>query len=348
MLTMTIDLLKNYALVQGSSTWFPGEEAGLHWLSDHGVASAEEMLYLYNELGLALYNTGSVQDALSVWGLAMTWQRVVFFQDEQQGTMYAASLNAHLAMGYLQQGRLDTAKECIERALAAAREMSNDDLILRLQGIEGRLAHFRGDVPRARSTYARVVRGLGKCGNKRAESYFMRLHAALELRFGDKESAERMARESMSIGASQNAPDLVAFASELLGRTYHAQGKTQAAIQEYRIALNQAKELDIAGLQADVLLGLAKIQLDLGDAHAARSRALEAMALANIHLLVVRQIKSLILLGKAAAELGEATLPVAYFKQAERLASDSQFRLAEHDAQEALAELRVGGRDWSH
>jgi tetratricopeptide (TPR) repeat protein len=342
MLSITIDLLRNLAVATGES-WKPGKKES--WTSESGVASAEEMLYLYNELGLAYYNTGSVQDALSVWGLAFDWQKAVEVNDIGQGEMYAASLNSHLGMAYLQLGRMQTAAQCFERALAGAKTTQNPDLELRMEGMLGRVAHFRGNLGEARAVYKRVIKKLSKLGNRRAQSYFMRHLAALETRLANFPEAKRLARESKAIAASQNAADLVAFASELEGRIHSAAGEDKKAIREYRIALNEARTLDISRLQADILLGMANIQLRLGDASAARNRAIEVLKLANENLLVLRQVKALVILGKAAAEFGDIDMARQTLRHAKKLAADSQFRLVEHDAEEALADLRVGGHE---
>ena len=64
-------------------------------------------------------------------------------------------------------------------------------------------------------------------------------------------------------------------------------------------------KLGIARLEADALLGLARVQLGLGDATAARAHAIDALKLANENLLVLRQIKALVVIGEAAAQLGD-------------------------------------------
>ena len=96
MLSITIDLVRNYATAS-DEYWDPGcdqrDASGLEaWSTTQAIASAEEMLHLYNELGLAYYNIGAVQDALSVWDLAFDWQRAIAMIDADQGKMYAGTL----------------------------------------------------------------------------------------------------------------------------------------------------------------------------------------------------------------------------------------------------------------
>ena len=344
MVSITIDLLRNFAIAT-KECWQPGQDSYevKPWSSKRGVASAEEMLYLYNELGLAYYNSGSVQDALSVWSLAFDWQKAVSIDDRDQGTMYAASLNSHIGMAYMQLGWLQSATERFEAARVGAEDTINSDLAWRMKGMLGRIEHFHGNSPAAKKKYQKVAIEMEKLGNRRAESYFKRHLAALETRLGNTVDAVRLARECKALAASQNAPDLIAFASEMEGRAHSAAGENEKAIRKFRIALAEAERLDISRLKADILLGLAKIQLRLGDANAARRRAIEVMELANENLLVLRQAKALVIFGKVAAELGEDKLAHDILDHAVQLAADSQFRLVEGDAREALAELKVGG-----
>jgi tetratricopeptide (TPR) repeat protein len=349
MLTITIDLLRNYA-VATNEYWEPGRSNLTSpelspCFSELGVASAEEMLHLYNELGLAYYNIGSVQDALNVWELAFDWQRAVPMTDSNQGKMYAASLNSHLGMAYLQLGRMQLAVGCFEKARADARDTGNLDLESRMVGMLGRVDHFRGNVDEARKTYLAVIEQLGEAGNLRAKSYFMRHLAALYARLGDFEPARRLARESKAIAASQNAPDLVAFSSELEGRVLSAAGEHQKAIRAYHVALEEARPLDIARLNADIKLGLANLQLRLGDASSARNLAIEVMVLANENLLVLRQAKALLVIGKAAVSFGENGLARSTLMHAKQLASDAGFQLVKHEAEEALVGMKVGAQE---
>jgi tetratricopeptide (TPR) repeat protein len=211
-----------------------------------------------------------------------------------------------------------------------------------MSGMLARVDHFRGNVTQARLEYLRVIQLLDSVGNLRAKSYFLRHLAALETRLENFKEANIYARESKAIAASQNAPDLIAFATEMEGRALSAAKDNEGAIRKFRMALLEAQRLDISRLQADILLGIAKVQLRLGDAHAARRGAADVMEFANENLLVLRQIKAQVLFGKVAAEVGSIELARKILEQARRLAGESQFRLVENDAKDAFAELSVG------
>ncbi len=347
MCSFSLDLVKNLAW-KVNDLWQPGEkdpgEQKPKFVCEprRGTASPEEMISLYNELGLAYYNEGALQDALSVWKLAFEWQKALAIQDPEQGVMYSASLNSHLGMANMQMGRMAIAQVCIEKAAAAAQHIRNMDLGVRMRGMLARIDHFRGSVDDARRVYEEVVNEVGSMGNRRAQSYFMRHWASLRIRMGELKEAEHTVRSSMAIAASENCADMVAFCRELLAKIYSRADKPRDAIREYRVTLTQARKLGIARLQADALLGLAKVQLGLGDATAARTHAIDALKIANENLLVLRQIKALVIIGQAAAQLGAFKGGVSCLRHAGTLASDSEFRLTQHDAEEALAELRIG------
>lgn len=339
MCTMCLDNINNLARILGK-TWLPDDGVG-DCLDDVGTASPEELIFLYNELGLAYYDEGSVQDALSVWGLAFEWQKAMSRTDPEQSVMYAASLHSHVAMANLQMGRMEAATESIKQAQVAAHHNGNRDLEIRLHGLLARVDHFRGNLPRARLVYEQVIEDLGRIGNRRAQSYFMRHLASLFIRLKEYGKAEELARLSLAIAAGENSFDFVAFSRHLLGNVFDKKKMPTDAIKSYRIALEQARALGIARLQADILLGLASVQLTLGDSGAARDRAIGALKLANENLLVLRQIKSLLILGQAIADSGNVRLGACYLSHAKTLARDAKFFLTEHDVDDALAALEI-------
>lgn len=338
MCSSCLDLLRNLALRTGRS-WRPGPDARERAFVNDAVATPEQIIFLYNELGLAYFNEGNIQDALSIWSLAVEWQRVIAHGEEEQGAMYAASLYFHLGMAHMQMGRLGTAETFYNDAYANAQRYGNRDLAVRSEGMLARIEHFRGNIGQANRTYAKVIKELGVMGNLRAQSYFIRHRASLLIRLGKSEQAERLSRLSLAIAASEDCMEFVALSRETLAKVYAHRREPRAAIREYKLAFAQAEQLGILRLKADVLIGLATVQLDLGDAKAALDRGREAMKIANEGLLVLRQIKALVVLGLATAELGSRSLGISYLRHAIRLAGHSEHRLAEHDAEQALARL---------
>ncbi len=335
------DLVKNYCIAVGEK-WQP-DLGNANCVGDKGPLTPEEIVWLLNEMGLAYYGEGSVQEAIGVWGLAFEWQKSLRRDDPEQSDMYMASLLCHLGAANLQIGRLAMAGENFERALKHARDSSNLDLGTRIKGFLARLEHFRGSVRSAETGYEKVLSSLEKTGNKRAQSYFMRHRAALHVRQGNFTLAERLISDSMVLAAAENYPDFVAYSRELLARLMVRNGRLEDAAREYSEALREAKRMGMYRLEADVLLGLARVQLQLGDATVARRQALESLRIANQYVLALRQDRALVVLGKANVKLGERESGREFLKLARDLAGSHEFRLIQREAEEELSRLDAEG-----
>ena len=92
-------------------------------------------------------------------------------------------------------------------------------------------------------------------------------------------------------------------------------------------------------LEAEAQSELGRVDLDLGDAQDARRRAMEALQIANEHLLGLRQTHCLVILGRATINAGERELGVHYLRHAKRLADAQEYRLRANEAEAALYEI---------
>jgi tetratricopeptide (TPR) repeat protein len=338
------DLVKNYCVFSGEC-WQP-ESGNFNCVGQAGPLTPEEIVWLLNEMGLAYYGEGAVQDAVGVWGLAFEWQQSLRQVDSDQADMYSASLLCHIGAANLQIGRLDIAQGHFEKSLVFSRASQNVDLLARVLGFLARVEHFRGSVRKADEDYKEVLVILESSGNKRAQSYFMRHRAALQMRQGDLSLAERLIRDSMVLAAAENYPDFVAYSRELLARLMVRKGRTEEAAREYRLVLAEARRMGILRLEADALLGLARVQLELGDATVARRRALESLRIANRLILALRQDRALVVLGRAHVKLGEVYAGKQFLQLACELASSHEFRLIQNEAEEELS--KIGGEYQVH
>lgn len=149
MCSAVFDLIKNYSVRTGQ-TWTPGakDASGNGHLTDSGPATLEEILWVLNELGLGFYAEGSIQDALSVWGLAFRWTQKM--GPGLHTDMYSASLYCHLGAAYIQIGRLSVARDFLLSASEKARRCENEDLEQRLVGFRAKINELRGSVIEAK------------------------------------------------------------------------------------------------------------------------------------------------------------------------------------------------------
>jgi tetratricopeptide (TPR) repeat protein len=344
------DLVKNYCEIC-ELTWRP--DSGDDKFTDRmgPPLTAEEIIWLLNEMGLAYYSEGAVQEAMGVWGLAFDWAQRFEGEDREQGVMYLASLYCHLGAANLELGRLDMAASHFEQSKACALESANGDLETRVDGYLARVEHLRGSVVNAERGYRNAIKKLRISGNKRAQCYFMRHYAELLIHKYDHAGDNRMAdaeviiRNSIAISASEDYPDFVAYSRELLAWLMLRTNRKEEAALEYAGVLKQATTMGMFRLEADALLGLATLQLELGDVTAARRRAISSLQIANRYLLAARQDRALVVLGKVSHVLGERELATAFLKLAREMAARHQFRLIEKDALDEQSRLDGTGID---
>lgn len=331
------DLVKNYAIAMNDTWCAPDDHTRDPLRSNRKPPlTAEEILWLLNEMGLAYYSMGALRDSLRVWTVAFEWQRVIAKRDPEQGVMYAASLYCNLGTMTLIMGRLGEASFYFHQAREYAVASMNPDLTARMDGFLARIANLRGDLSVAGNGYDEVIKRLGQLRNIRAQSYFMRYRGLLRARLGQPDAATDVYK-SMTIAASEDHPDVVADAKYFIGRVYLAQNKASQALPEFRAALKAAKAHSMGLLETNALVGIASAELALGDAHAALDSAFTALRLANECLWGLRQVEALMVIGEAYVKLGEIDLGRKYLEHARQLAREHQFHLHDEDIGKALA-----------
>jgi tetratricopeptide (TPR) repeat protein len=340
MVTTCFDLIKYYGQ-QSHGLWSPGINRDQPEHEDACVTT-EEVIWLLNEIALAHYSSGAIQDAIRVWGLAFDWRELVKVTDPQQAALYGASLHCHMGMAYIHIGQLGVAEDYFRASHDDAIEAGSDDMTIRLRGMLARVRNLRGDLPRADAEYREVIAALAD-KNLRAQCYYLRFHGLLKARMGNYKEAEEQIVTSMNVAASQNHPDVREYARALLGRIYAEQKgpHLSAALREYDVALRYAKDKEMRILEAEATLGMASVQLELGDSSAALYRGFEALKIANECILALRQVEALTIIGRAFAAQGKTTAARDYLGLARDLAAHCEYRLHERDIDQVLRALPV-------
>ncbi len=106
--------------------------------------------------------------------------------------------------------------------------------------------------------------------------------------------------------------------------------------------------MGIRRLEADVLSELSRLALDLNDGGTARSCALQAMRLANLLGMGLKQTHTLVTLGLAALREQRRELGLGYLRHARALAAHQEYWLRAREAEQHL--LLEGGPihfEWS-
>lgn len=299
---------------------------------------ADELAFVYNDVGLTLCAEGFMEDTLAVWEQGYEINQVL--EGLAEVPLYSLQSQLHLGHTFLELGDLETASQYLEETARTNYSVRDPDYGARILGYQGLIGHHRNQLDEAEKHYRRALRQLQKAGgNPRAESYFFSHRAKLAMVIGRFDRAERYVRSSWVQAEAGGARDLVAYARTARARWCREQDRLAEANGEYQAALVEARRLGIRRLEAEILTGLARVALKLGDAGLARRRAYGALAIANELGLGLRKTQALIVLGLATVAAGQPKLGIAYLELGKNLGDRQQYWLRSREADKKLQEL---------
>jgi hypothetical protein len=329
------DLAKNVS----PRVWDYAERTDVRAVEDpQGPLYADELAWIYNEIGLTSYGEGAMLNALAVWEQGYEINKVI--DSYQEGGNYLFQSQCNLGAGFIHYGRLDIAQRYLHDAEQTNYRLQDQDHAGRIVGYQGLVQHLSGDFKQADRLYEKALKMLKKAGgNPRAESIFLRHLGDLKIELGEQDTAKLLIQSSRSIAEANRYPDLVAYARMAYGHWYRAQKDFPAALHEYKAALQEARLKGIRRLESEALSELSRLALDMGDAQIARQRAIEALRIANECVLGLRQTHGLVVLGKATIQAGQRDLGVAYLKHAKMLADRQRYWMRGSEAEEELQKV---------
>lgn len=300
---------------------------------------ADELAWLYNELGLVFCSEGDMREGLRIWEQGYEINRQIERGLRPHGQYVVQSL-LHLSHTYIELGRLNLAEDYLLDTHRANLDFGDPDYSARILGYRGLLAHLQADFIRANQCYTDTLKMLRVSRrNPRAEAIFSRFRADLVMHQGRLEEGRDLLERSRALADTADYPDLVAFSRNSLGRYLRAKSRFPEALREYQAAWDMARKLGIRRLEADVLSELSRLSLCLGDTVSARQHALRALRLANQLGLGLRQVHGLVVLGLAAVAEKRTELGKAYLRHARDLAFRRRYFLRGYEAQQKLEEL---------
>jgi tetratricopeptide (TPR) repeat protein len=301
-----------------------------------GTLYAEELAWLYNELGLACYGEGAMLDTLAIWEQGLEINRAI--DSREEGGTYLFQSLCNLGAAHIHYGHLDDAEKYLREAERINFRLHDKDHGGRILGYMALVKHLRGNLPQANEMYDKALKQLDaeKNWNPRAKSIFLRHKADLKIKFEDFDEAKECIEMSRGLAEEGNFPELAAAARMSLGHWFRSRRKYGEALREYNMALREAKRIGMRRLECEVISEFARLALDLGDSHIARQRAVESLRIANELVLGLKQTHDLVVLGRATIEARQHTLGVAYLKHAKRLADRQGYWLRSHEAEEQL------------
>jgi tetratricopeptide (TPR) repeat protein len=305
---------------------------------DDGPLYADELAWLYNEIGLTCYSEGAVLDALAVWEQGYEINRII--DSLPGGGQYLFQSQCNLGAAYIQLGRLKVAEKYLRDAERTNIGLRDDDHEARIMGYLALIEHLRGNLLKADSLYRDAMKKLHDIKrNPRAESIFSRHRADLRIKEGEIKEAKSMIQFSRALAEAARYPDLVALSRLTQGHVYRQEKDFPAALREYNIALAESRRIGIRSLEADALSELSRLALDHGDAQIARQRAIESLRIANELSLGLRQTHALVVLGLATVHTGPRELGIAYLRHAKALADQQEYWLRGREAEADLYKL---------
>jgi tetratricopeptide (TPR) repeat protein len=338
-----IDLVKRVSALAGLPFWSYCEPTAIDRIQcENAPLHADEMAWLYNEVGLTLVACGHMAECLAVWEQGYAINLVI------DGTTpvpsYTLQSQLHLVHAFLDLGRLPVMRSYLDEAERTNEAAGEPDATGRILGFRALLAHLQGNFSAAERLYRKALKELRKSGNTRAESYFLSHRTALDVSLGQLDRAEEAAQSCRALAETSGYPDLVTYSRLASGRVCRAQGKLVDATVELNAALLEATRLGLGRFQAEILAELAFLALDLGDTALARSRAIDALQISNKQSLGLRRSHSLLILGLATIKAEQRDLGIAYLKQAKKIAQSQEYWLCSREADERLEKMGEGDR----
>jgi tetratricopeptide (TPR) repeat protein len=285
-----------------------------------------------------------MQDTLAVWEQGYEINRII--EGTAEVPIYSLQSQLHLGHTFLELGNLPVASFYLDEAARTNQTVDDLDYRGRIRGYQALISHQRGHLSEADEMYKRALAELKEAGgNPRAQSFFLNHRAKLAMFDGRLADAEEYVGTSHALAVNNRSRDLVAYARTVRGRLHRERLDLRNATTEYHAALAEARRLGIRRLEAEILTGLCRVALALGDTSLARRRAMTALGIANELGLGLRRTLALRLLGAATGRAGHRRLGRAYLRLAKRLGDAQEYWLRTREAEDYLREMGGGDDD---
>lgn len=336
--------------------------------SEHdGALYHDELAWLFNELGLVCYCQGALPDSSAFFRLGERINRRI----ESGEPVHAAGVDRprhpdqpgyrqieskiNLASVLIDRARLSRARDALIQAATFTRECRGDadrirdEIMARIHGFLGLVAHLSGDSRTALALYGSAIDVLSRCESWRGVSVFSRHRSDLHR----AENRLKEAREDLAtaVAAAEEGfhPDLVHFCRVSEANLVRTEVANQvpdriSVAASLEPTLRFARNIGSAKLESDVYRVMGLIELDQRDFEAATRSALNCLWLASAYHLRLRLMSSLELLGRLMRKRGDLHGARNVFESVVKLGQSFEFRRPAEFADKALAELTLRQR----
>jgi tetratricopeptide (TPR) repeat protein len=297
-----------------------------------GALYADELAWLYNELGLVAFSTGFMADA---YALFRSGQHVNAIAERgTQGYRWCES-EINLGLVQMERGHLARGRYHLENAVRASAKLGVPTLEARATGHLALIHHLTGSYQRSRELYDSAIEVLLNAGNRRGASIFLRHRGDLLRRMGKFAEAAENLQGSVAAAESGSHPDLVHYAT--IARANLARAENHAVpIEELVPAIDFARRVGVPKLEWDAKIVQGQIALDQGEFEMAGRLAVSTLGIASSLRLRLRLTGSLILLGRVTDARGHSAGARKLFHSAIQLAERQGNQLLIEKAAEAL------------
>lgn len=297
----------------------------------------DELAWVYNEVGLASMSMGNNLNATALWEQGYEISK----QIDKSGTgRYLFQSNINMGAIYIYYGKLNIARDYLNKAFEIANKLENKKLSDRVAGYIALVKYLRGNLEEAHNDFEEACKGLSQ--NPRARAVFMNYHGELLLKLNKQDMALEKIEQSRHLAESEYYPDLIAYARLSKANVFSRQGEHIKAQNEYQFVVKYAREKHLRRLEAATLSGMSRLSEKLGDFSTAIRLAVDSLKISNEYLLSLHQTQGLIVLGKALSNgHHHEDLGIACLKTARELAQKQEYFLRMNEAEEELAKYNI-------
>jgi tetratricopeptide (TPR) repeat protein len=304
---------------------------------EEGVLYADELAWLYNELGLVAFSTGLVADSYALFRAGQHVNAVA--ERGFHGHRWCASA-INLGLVQVERGNLARGLTHLESALRTAHALGDNLLKARARGHLGLVRHLMGNYQRAEKLYDRAIKVLLRVGNHRGSSIFLMHRADLRRRMHRFKEAASDLRESVAAAESGRHPDLVHYANLANAKLKRTRKSEQVTLEELTPAIDFARRVGIPRLECDAHIVQGQIALEQGEYDMAGRLAVSSLGIASSLGLRLRLTGGLILLGRVSEARGHWGGATKLYRAAIELAERQGNQLLIEKGEEALRASR--------
>lgn len=308
---------------------------------ENGALYADELAWLYNELGLVAFSTGLVADSYALFRAGQHVNAVA--ERGFHGHRWCASA-INLGLVQVERGNLARGRTHLESALRTANALGDNLLKAQARGHLGLVRHLMGNYKRAEKLYNRAIKVLLRVGNHRGSSIFLMHRADLRRRMHRFEEAASDLRESVAAAESGRHPDLVHYTNLANAKLKRTRKSDLVTLEELTPAIDFARRVGIPRLECDAQIVQGQIALEQGEYDMAGRLAVSSLGIASSLGLRLRLTGGLILLGRVSEARGHERGATKLYSAAIELAERQGNQLLIEKGEEALRASRSAER----